>query len=103
MKRYFVFLFLFLFLVSGCSTLTGRTAGQTVDDATITTKVNAKIIEDPALSYLKINVDTFEGRVTLTGQVPSKEAADRLVSHARSVEGVKDVKTNLVIQRPETK
>ncbi|MFO0752201.1 MAG: BON domain-containing protein [Thermodesulfovibrionales bacterium] len=103
MKRYFVLLSLLLFLVSGCSALTGRTAGQTVDDATITTKVNAKIVEEPSLSYLKINVDTFEGHVTLTGQVPSKEAADRLVSLTKSVNGVKDVKTNLVIQRPETK
>ncbi|MCC6346585.1 MAG: BON domain-containing protein [Nitrospirales bacterium] len=103
MKRYFVLLFLFLFLVTGCSTLTGRTAGATVDDATITTKVNAKIIEEPSLSYLKINVDTFEGHVTLTGQVPSKEAADKLVSVAKSVQGVKDVKTNLVIKGEEKK
>ena len=98
MKKTFVFLMIVVLFASGCSTLTGRTAGQTIDDSTITTKINLKIIEDPELKYLKINVDTFQGHVTLTGTVPSKEAADRLVRTARSVEGVRDVKTNLIIQ-----
>lgn len=98
MKKIAVFLMIAVLLASGCSTLTGRTMGQTIDDSTITTKINMKIIEDPELKYLKINVDTFQGHVTLTGTVPSKEAVDRLVKIARDVEGVKDVKTNLIIK-----
>ncbi len=93
-----VFLSSSLFLVSGCSTLMGETAGEKVDDSAITAKINGKIIGDPDLHYLKINVDTFEGHVTLTGTVPSKEAQDRLVRLAQNTSGVKDVKTNLVIK-----
>ncbi|MEW6616741.1 MAG: BON domain-containing protein [Thermodesulfobacteriota bacterium] len=98
MKKTVVFLMIALIFASGCITLTGRTAGQTIDDSAITTKINMKIIEDPELKYLKINVDTFQGYVTLTGTVPSKEAADRLTRITRNVEGVKNVKTNLIIK-----
>lgn len=101
MKKVVVFLIITVVFVSGCNSLTGRTAGQTIDDSTITTEINMKIMEDSELQYLKINVDTFQGHVTLTGTVPSKEAADRLVKIARGVEGVKTVKTNLIIKPRE--
>ncbi len=93
-----VFLSSSLFIISGCTTLTGETAGQKIDDSEITAKINGKIIGDSELHYLKINVDTFEGHVTLTGTVPSKAAQDKLVSLAKNTTGVKDVKTNLVIK-----
>lgn len=96
--RVFWVLTLVVFLATGCATLTGKTAGQTVDDATITSKINAKIIKDPQLSYLKIDVDTFQGNVTLSGTVPSTAAQERAVELAKNTEGVKSVKTNLVIQ-----
>jgi len=101
MKKVVVFLIITLVFVSGCNSLTGRTAGQTIDDSTITTAINMKIMGDSELQYLKINVDTFQGHVTLTGTVPSKEAADRLVKIARGVDGVKTVKTNLIIKPRE--
>ncbi|MEW5744751.1 MAG: BON domain-containing protein [Nitrospirota bacterium] len=100
-RRAFLMLVLAVFLATGCATLTGRTAGQTIDDSTITTKINGKIIQDPQLSYLKLDVDTFQGAVTLSGTVPSKAAQDRLVEIVKSTEGVKSVKTNLVIQPPQ--
>ena len=93
-----VFLASNMFLVTGCSTLFGESAGQKVDDSAITAKINEKIIADPDMHYLKINVDTFQGHVTLTGTVPSKEVEDRLVKYAKNTSGVKDVKTNLMIQ-----
>ncbi|WP_038065554.1 BON domain-containing protein [Thermodesulfovibrio thiophilus] len=101
MKKVVVFLIITVVFISGCNSLTGRTAGQTIDDSTITTEINMKIMEDSELQYLKINVDTFQGHVTLTGTVPSKEAADRLVKIARGVDGVKTVKTNLIIKPRE--
>lgn len=93
-----ILLLVSVFFASGCSTISGRTAGQTVDDSAITAKINAKIVQDPALQYLKIDVDTFQGNVALSGTVPSREAQDRLVGLARTTEGVKSVQTNLVVQ-----
>lgn len=82
-----------------CASLTGRTAGEIVDDSVITTEINAKIIEAPDLSYLKINVNSTAGDVVLTGFVPSREAEDHLIKIARGVKGVKSVKSELIIQQ----
>jgi len=85
-------------LLSGCASMTGRTAGEIVDDSVITTTINAKIVEDPQLSYLKINVNSTEGHVVLTGFVPNREAEERLINLAQGVKGVKSVKSELKIE-----
>ncbi len=72
-----------------------RSAGQTVDDATVTAKVKAALLAESGVDGTKINVDTFQGRVTLKGEVPSKNMADRAVQVARGIEGVKDVDNRL--------
>ncbi len=96
-----VFLAFTIICVSGCSTLTGRTAGEIVDDSTITTTINAEIIKDSDLHYLKINVDSFSGNVTLTGVVPDKESEKRIMEISRKVKGVKSVKSNLSIEEKQ--
>ncbi len=80
-----------LALFSGCATLTGETAGEKIDDATITTQANAIIIKDPDAHYLKIDVDTTQGNVRLTGFVNSQETHDRIVKKIREIRGVKSV------------
>ena len=72
-----------------------RSAGQTVDDATVTAKVKAALLAESGVDGTKINVDTFQGRVTLKGEVPSKNMADRAVQVAKGIEGVKDVDNRL--------
>jgi hyperosmotically inducible protein len=72
-----------------------RSSGQTVDDATVTAKVKAALLAESGVDGTKINVDTFNGRVTLKGEVPSKSMADRAVQVARGIEGVKDVDNRL--------
>lgn len=99
MKGIMLFFILILLVSSGCASLTGRTAGEIVDDSAITAAINVKIIENPELKYLKINVDSFRGNVTLTGTVPSNHAKEQLIEIANNVRGVKSVKTNLIIER----
>jgi hyperosmotically inducible periplasmic protein len=72
-----------------------RGAGQTVDDATVTAKVKAALLAESGVDGTKINVDTFNGRVTLKGEVPSKTMIDRAVQVARGIDGVKDVDNRL--------
>lgn len=69
-----------------------------VDDAMITAQVNAGLAKDPDLSALKINVDTTEGKVTLTGLAPTTEARDRAGLIARTVKGVSTVSNQLVVK-----
>jgi osmotically-inducible protein OsmY len=49
-----------LALFSGCATITGETAGEYVDDSTITAQVDATIVKDKDARYLKITVTTTQ-------------------------------------------
>jgi hyperosmotically inducible protein len=85
-----------LSLVS-CRTPGGRSAGNVVDDSTITTKVKSKLLEDQHLSGFGIDVDTYQGEVTLTGGVDNSETKSRASQMARSVDGVKKVNNLLKV------
>ncbi|MCS7199113.1 MAG: BON domain-containing protein [Caldimicrobium sp.] len=74
-----------------------RTIGTQVDDAIITTKIKAKLVEDPLTKARKIDVDTVNGVVTLTGFVDSEEEIRRAIEIAQSVPGVKKVVNNLKV------
>ncbi|MFA4918494.1 MAG: BON domain-containing protein [Thermodesulfovibrionales bacterium] len=87
-----------LALFSGCATMTGRTAGEHIDDATITTEVNAIIVKDPDAKYLKIDVSSLEGNVVLQGFIHDRTAEERIVAKIRQINGVKSVKSNLKVQ-----
>lgn len=88
-----------LFIFESCRTPAGRTPGEVVDDATITTKVKAKLFEDSVLKGMAISVDTFEGQVTLTGAVDTGQQKDRAGEITRSVYGVKKVNNLLNIKK----
>ena len=75
-----------------------RSVGTQLDDATITSKVNAKLIAEPGIRSLNIDVDTLDGNVTLSGYVKTEEQIKRVVSIALSVKGVKSVKSNLKVK-----
>ena len=71
--------------------------GQVLDDAAITAAVKAGIIAEPGLKVLKIDVDTKDGQVTLTGSVDSAENLQRATQVASSVNGVKGVDNRLAV------
>jgi len=75
----------------------GEKIADKLDDATITAEVNAGLAKDATLSALKINVDTRDGRVTLSGPAPSADARDRATEIARAVKGVSAVDNQLTV------
>lgn len=76
----------------------GSSAMEVVDDAAITARVSAKLAEDAALSAIKIDVDTRNGVVTLTGPAPTQEAKDRASNIAQAVKGVNSVVNHLTVK-----
>lgn len=68
-----------------------ETAGQYIDDTTVTARVKTAIYQDPLLKSAEINVETFKGRVQLSGFVSSSDRIDRAVVVAKSVTGVTSV------------
>lgn len=76
----------------------GAAGASKVDDATVTTKVNAALAADSDLSAVKIDVDTKDGVVTLTGPAPSAQAKDKATTIAKNVKGVTSVNNQLTVK-----
>lgn len=74
-----------------------RPAKQMASDAAITAKVKTKFISDKQVPAMQINVDTFYNVVTLHGDVPNADVAERAVKLAKSVKGVKAVRSQLML------
>ena len=75
-----------------------RTLGTVIDDATITAAVKLKFAKDDLVRAYKIDVDTKDGMVTLTGTVKSEAEAKRAIALAESEEGVKRVSSVLQVK-----
>lgn len=75
----------------------GAVAADATGDAALTTKVKSKFLADTAVAGLRIDVDTKDGVVTLTGRVPNAAEKARAVSMARETDGVKSVVDHLTI------
>ena len=73
------------------------TASGAMDDATITARVKTVLLNDPQVAATKIEVSTTAGVVTLSGSVKSKADEARALQVARTVTGVRDVKSTLVV------
>ena len=76
----------------------GTTLGEKIDDAAITAAVKSKLLADSLVGGLKIDVDTRDGVVSLTGSVKSQADKDQALRLARETSGVKDVQDNLVVK-----
>lgn len=88
-----------LSVLSGCRAMTGKTAGETVDDATITASVKSKLVADKASNLTRVDVDTNNGTVYLNGTVESPEQKTKAEQLAWQAKGVKAVVNNLQVQR----
>lgn len=85
----------------GCAT-TGDSGSETQStttsvwtDVTITMSVKQTLSDDVWVNSRKIDVDTVQGRVTLSGVVNDTEEAQRAVKLAKRIRGVRSVRNNL--------
>jgi hypothetical protein len=82
--------------LAGCaSTQKHESTGQYIDDTAITTSVKAAIFNEPTLKSAEINVETFKGRVQLSGFVRSEANIERAVQVAHGVSGVTSVSNDM--------
>lgn len=72
-------------------------AGLTVEDAALVSRVKGALLRGPGVES-RIDVDAAEGVVTLRGTVGSDRAARDAVAAARGVTGVREVKSELRVQ-----
>jgi osmotically-inducible protein OsmY len=79
-----------------------KDTGENITDAAITTAVKTKLLADTKVGGLKIDVDTNDHVVTLTGPVNSAAERTEAVRLARNTTGVKRVVSKLVIETAGT-
>ena len=86
-------------VLAGCAqTATSESTGAYVDDASITTKVKAAILDDAALKVFEIHVDTDKDVVELSGFVDSQMMVARAGEVAAGISGVRSVRNDLVVR-----
>src|SRR5258706_6683579 len=84
----------------GCSVMRGQeSVGAYVDDASITTAVKAKMVEDKNVDAAAIKVETLNGTVMLSGFAKNETERSTAERIARDTKGMKSVK-NAIAGRP---
>lgn len=76
-----------------------RTIGEAVTDSGITISVKSRLLDDPLVKGHKIDVDTRDGVVFLTGSVGSDAEKDKAIQLTKDTKGVRGVKANLTIAK----
>jgi hyperosmotically inducible protein len=79
-----------------------RSAGEAIDDATITAAVKTKLLADERTEGFDINVDTVKGVVTLRGGADNADAKKAAQELAGQVDGVILIKNELIVAAEDT-
>jgi len=75
-----------------------RSTGAYVDDKSTTAKVKADLITDQLVRGSQVKVQTYQGRVQLSGFVDTAQQKQRAGEIARRVNGVQWVKNDLLVK-----
>jgi hyperosmotically inducible protein len=90
-------------LASGCNMLRGNeTTSDYADDAALTARVKAALLDDEQVKGTQFNVDVYKGKVTLSGVTNSSEQAQRAEQIARQTPGVKTVDSAIRVSDAST-
>ena len=76
-----------------------RSVGEVVTDSGITISVKSRLLDDPQVKGLQIDVDTRDGVVFLTGTVATDGEKQKAIQLAKETKGVRDVQSNLTLQK----
>lgn len=103
MKRTFTtagaFAVMALLIGAGCNaTRTQKTAGETIDDGVVNTKVKTALTNAETTKARDIKVETYRGVVQLSGFVDTNAEKSAATAVAQGVEGVKEVRNDIEVQ-----
>jgi hyperosmotically inducible protein len=88
-----------LVTASGCAVTRGQeTVGAYVDDASITTSVKARYVDNKEVDAASIKVETLNGTVMLSGFAKNSTERSTAENIASNVKGVKSVKNGIVVR-----
>jgi osmotically-inducible protein OsmY len=85
--------------LTGCAVARDQqTVGSYIDDATITTRVKARMAEDKSVSATSISVETLNGTVQLSGFAKSTDERATAERLARATPGVQAVRNDILVR-----
>ncbi|WP_139556733.1 BON domain-containing protein [Methylotetracoccus oryzae] len=96
---YKVLLASMILMANGCVLVNENDGTATdVDDRVVAARIKEAISTEPALRYARINVETSNGIVQLSGFVNSDANIASAVVVARGVDGVRSVKKDMLLK-----
>lgn len=90
---------LVLLVGTGCAVTRGQeTVGAYIDDATITTQIKSRFVENKEVDAASIKVETLNGNVMLSGFAKNNTERTSAEAIARKVNGVKSVRNEVAVR-----
>lgn len=87
-------------LATGCNVMRGnQSTGEYADDAALTARVKAALLDDEQVKGTEFNVDVYQGKVTLSGVTDSASQAKRAEQIAKQTPGVKAVESAIRVSQ----
>ena len=87
-------------VVSKSLETTGETAGEKIDDASITAQVKGSLLTHRSTSVLKTKVTTNDGVVTVSGQARNEAEKALVTKLVTDINGVQSVVNNMTVAAP---
>lgn len=87
-----------LVLTACASTKNQESSGEYVDNTAISLKVKARLLANKETKGTSIDVESYKGTVILSGFIDSDDERNKAINIAKSVQGVKEVKSALYIK-----
>lgn len=75
-----------------------RTAGQEIDDASITAQIKSSLAVRKSTSAIRTNITTHDGIVTITGEAKNGAEKDLVTKLAENIDGVRTVHNDMTVQ-----
>jgi len=77
-----------------------RSLGNRIDDATISARIDTRLIAEKDLPSRWISAEVIDGHVVLTGYLPRQEQIDRAVYICRHITDVRSVQSEIKLGTP---
>lgn len=88
-----------LLATAGCAVSRGQeSVGAYVDDATITTQIKSRFVENKQVDASSIRVETLNGTVMLSGFAKNSLEKSTAENIARDTKGVKSVRNEIAVR-----
>lgn len=88
---------------AGNAVMDERSIGSQVDDVNISSTIDVRLIAERDMPWRWISISVIEGNVLLTGYLPKQEQIDRAIFICKRIEGVKSVRSEILLGKPPTR